>query len=179
MFQSQRPCSSCEKALELELLMFTSPAVLLEQTCNGRQVILGYLWVRGWLVFGGGNPWRWNLCAAAGAALLPCPAGGTCCAGRAAGREATGEAIWTRLKLNSIRHSSPELKGQILCLVHALSSYFVALEKTMLASEMWAESCLFIPPACNFWQVVLFFFPLLYTHCLVFFSPLWRLFCWI
>lgn len=47
-----------KKLLELELLMFTSPAVLLEQTCNGRQVILGYSWVRGWLVFGRGNPWR-------------------------------------------------------------------------------------------------------------------------
>lgn len=40
------------------------------------------------------------------------------------GKLLAGEAVWGKLKLNSIRHSSPELKGQILCLVHALSSYF-------------------------------------------------------
>lgn len=65
MFQSQRSCLSYKKILEFELLMseiqeevFPSPAVVLEQICNGRQVILGYSWVRRWLDFGSGNPWR-------------------------------------------------------------------------------------------------------------------------
>lgn len=65
MFQSQRLCLSYEKVLEFALLIhlsskevFTSPAVLLEQTCYGRQLILGHSWVRAWLVFGRGNPWR-------------------------------------------------------------------------------------------------------------------------
>lgn len=43
---------------EIQEEEFTSPAVLLEQSCKGRQVILGYSWVRRWLVFGRGMPWR-------------------------------------------------------------------------------------------------------------------------